>query len=400
MRVIVIGAGASGLAAAVAAAEHGAKVTMLESAARPGRKLLAAGNGRCNVMNTGAPAYFGGRDFAETLFASRPGAVQRFLEHTGILLAEEEAGRVYPACAQSQAVLEALMNAVRRCGARVLYGHTVTEIRRTDNGFDVFSGEERFTAERVICCCGGMAGINLGHDGSSYRLMTEMGHALVPPRPALCGIETDQRDVSGLSGLRCPAGLTLCLGEKALDAAVGEALFARDGISGVCAMQLARKAGEYAGRELMLYVDFAPMLFADLRQYRHFVPSEHHLSVSTERVRALLSERRARFGEDLLVGLLPALLRERLKNVPLGRLAEQLTAFPLRVKGTRSFDHAQVTAGGLRTDAFDPFTMESKSVPGLYACGEMLDVDGDCGGFNLQFAFLSGLAAGENAARP
>ena len=400
MRVVVIGAGASGLAAAVTAAERGAAVTVLESAAKPGRKLLAAGNGRCNVMNTGAPVYFGGRDFAETLFAARPCAVRGLLESTGILLAEEEAGRVYPACAQSQAVLEALLHAARLNGVRVLCGHTVTALDRQENGFRVFCGEEQFRADRVICCCGGMAGINLGHDGSSYRLMTQLGHALVPPRPALCGIVTDKRDVSGLSGLRCPAGLTLCRGEEILDAGVGEALFAQDGISGVCAMQLARKAGEYAGNELTLYVDFAPMLFADLRQYRHCVPPYPPLDSSRARIKELLKERRECFGDDLLVGLLPGLLREKLKNAPYGKMAGLLSAYPLRVKGTRSFDHAQVTAGGLDTGAFDPYTMESRKVPGLYACGEMLDVDGDCGGFNLQFAFLSGLAAGESAARP
>ena len=394
-RVIVIGGGASGLAAAIAAAEGGASVTVLESAAKPGRKLLATGNGRCNLMNTGTPVYFGGKALAERVTGSGAGRLNAFFDGLGLVTAEEDCGRVYPACGQASAVLEVLMYALHRLRVKVICGVRVKELLREKDGFLVRCEGEDHRADRVILCCGGMAGLHLGHDGSAYSLLTRLGHTLVPPRPALCPIETDKPPVQGLKGLRCPVRLLLTRTGHVVDASRGEALFTEYGISGVCAMQLSARAE----KGMLLYADFSPLLFPEERGFDHGVSTRDGVGSGKDRCAALLKERSGRLGWDgVPVGLLPELLRKKLSGIPEDRLAELLTAYPMRVMGTRGFDQAQVTRGGWDTGEFDPDTLESRIVPGCYACGEALDVDGDCGGFNLQFAFLSGITAGWHAA--
>lgn len=176
-------------------------------------------------------------------------------------------------------------------------------------------------------------------------------------------------------------------------------LFADYGISGVCAMQLSDTAGRLLEQHPVIYADFTPMLFEHLRSYTHTQELFEAVDASYDRIRALLEERMEKLGRDgLLIGLLPMLLKNKLKDCSVGRLAEMLSMYPLKVRGVRGFEHAQVTAGGLDTKEFSSRTLESRLVPGVYACGEVLNVHGDCGGFNLQFAFACGILAGTCAA--
>ena len=400
--VIIIGGGAAGLSAALSVSKRAAlRVTVLEAAPRIGRKILASGNGRCNLANTGAPRYFGDSDWAMRVMARCPAErVLSFFHSLGLATAEEAGGRVYPACGQAAAVLDVLRDELSRRGVRIQCDCSVRKIERSGREFLVHTGRGTERAKAVIAACGGMAGGKLGHDGSAYRLLTELGHTLTSLRPALSQLIADKRAVKGLSGLRVPVCLTLCRqGKTPVSAASGEALFTDYGVSGVCAMQLSRDAGALLsnGEQPVLFMDFSPMLGLTPRIYDR-VPAE----APDRHVPLMLDLLRERSGylpkEALLRGLVPRLLADRLRGLTPEETARCLAAFEVPILGVRGFENAQVTGGGLTCREFDPDTMASRLVPGLYCAGEMLDVDGDCGGFNLQFAFASGILAGESAA--
>ena len=297
-------------------------------------------------------------------------------------------------------MLDVLRGEADRRGVQILCENPAQRIEPTKWGLRVRAKLGDYDAPAVIAACGGMAGGKLGHDGGAYRLLTDLGHTLISPKPALTPLIAEKGAVKGLSGLRLPAILTLCGREKPLAGAQGEALFTDYGVSGVCAMELARAAAaekEKTGAWPVLYMDFAPMLGLCPRRYGAFAdlnPARH-----LPAVRAFLEQRTHTLPRDaLLTGMLPRLLADRLKGLPLPDLARYLAAFPVPLTGVRGFENAQVTAGGIACGEFDAAAMASRLVPGLYAAGEMLDVDGACGGYNLQFAFASGILAGEAAA--
>ena len=398
--VLIIGGGAAGLSAALSASKQGAKAAVLEAAPRIGRQILASGNGRCNLANTGPLRYYGGAALAQRVMDQWPVTrVLSFFRGLGLETVEEAGGRVYPACGQAAAVLDALRLALDRSRVNVVCGAPVTALRKTKDGFLADTPQGAYSAPAAVVACGGMAGGKLGHDGGAYALLTQLGHTLIPPRPALTQLIGEKGAVRGLSGLRVPALLTLCQGEKPLEAAQGEALFTDYGVSGVCAMQLSRRAGELldAGVRPTLYMDFSPMLGLAPRVYDRAAPGDPFKNLSI--VRSCLEERRHILPrEALLTGLCPRLLSEKLRGMDLAGLARHLAAFPVPITGVRGMENAQVTRGGIREDEFSPATLESKRCRNLFAAGEILNVDGDCGGFNLQFAFASGLIAGQSAA--
>ncbi len=415
--VIIIGGGAAGLTAALSASGRGASVTVLEAAPRVGRKILASGNGRCNLANTVPAEYAGGGGFAARVLDRCPAdRVLAFFRGLGLLTAQEDAGRVYPACGQASAVLDVLRSALDRQGVRVLCDCPANRIEpKKDGGFRVHTHQGAMDARAVVAACGGMAGGRLGHDGGAYRLLTDLGHALIPTMPALSPLTAEKSAVKGLAGLRLPAILTLCRKKDGLTArdarrrdmpifrpCQGEALFTDYGVSGICAMELCRRTGEEfaeSGAWPVLYLDFSPMLGLVPRRYG-WLEGDPRPERNLDAVRALLKKRAETLPpDDLLTGLAPRVLAERLKGQSIPDLARNLAAYAVPLTGVRGFDYAQVTAGGVSAAEFDPETLESLRVPNLFAAGEMLDVDGPCGGYNLLFAFASGLLAGESAAR-
>ena len=394
MEIVVIGGGAAGMAAAIEAAGHGAKVTLLERMDRVGKKLLATGNGRCNLMNVGEACYPGGSTFAQSVLDKCGVAEQTvFWQELGLRLRVEDGGRVYPASGQASTVLDALRLAMDNLGVEIVTGASVKDIRPGKRGFTVTADAGTWHGDRVILAGGGCAQPKLGSDGSLWSIAERLGHTLVQPRPALTQIMTDTLPIKGLSGIRVKAEVAVVKAGRVLHEESGEVLFADYGISGVCVMQCARFAEQGSVMRLNL---LRGMGFEDASQ-----------------AEAELLRRKAAWGsqpmEKLLTGLcVPRLagslcmeagirFRDRhigsLKDSEASALAQVLGAFMLPVKGVKGFDSAQVTAGGLDVREFDPATMASRLVPGLYAAGEMLDVDGTCGGFNLMFAFGSGLLA-------
>ncbi len=397
-RTVVIGGGAAGMAAAIVAAECGEEVVLLERMDRVGKKLLATGNGRCNLMNTGPLCYPGGADFAARVLSACDSRTQtRFWQAHGLTLRQEEGGRVYPASAQASTVLDVLRLSMENAGVEVRTSQEVTGLQPAGNAWRVAMGPETLTCRRVIVAGGGCAQPKLGSNGSCYPLLSALGHPLTKPRPALTQIETDTEPIRGLSGLRVKCGVAVEEGGRVLHEEQGEALFTDYGVSGVCVMQCAR----YARRGGALVLNLLPALGFPQ-------PS------GEEALHRELLARRERWPAQPMEALLTGLCVPRL-SLALGkaagvayrnrqiasltreecqRLAHAAVRFTLPVKGCKGYDTAQVTSGGIDAACFDARTMESRLTPGLYAAGEVLDVDGDCGGFNLMFAFGSGMLAG------
>lgn len=396
--VVVIGGGAAGLAAAIAAAECGDRVTILERLDRVGKKLLATGNGRCNLMNTGERCYPGGTALADAVL-DRCGVTEQtiFWQHVGLRMRQEDGGRVYPVSGMASTVLDALRYALDALGVEIITGVTVTGIYKARQGWTVMAGERKWKAERVIVAGGGCAQPKLGSDGSAWPLLTSLGHPLVLPRPALTQIITDTAPIKGLSGIRVRTRVRITSGTQEKHVETGELLFADYGVTGVCVMQCAR----YAAPGDVLHIDLVRALGFDteeaFRQELQLRRDTWHDRRQSELLTGLCVPKVA-------LAIMQAAELEgfqhstcgQLTAVQIARLAQAAADFILIIRGVKGYDSAQVTAGGICTEAFDPITMESTLAPGIHAAGEVLDVDGDCGGFNLMFAFGSGILAGLN----
>ncbi len=397
--VLIIGGGAAGMAAAIAAASCGDSVTVLERMDRVGKKILATGNGRCNLMNTGELRFPGGADLAKAVL-SRCGAMEQklFWHHLGLRMRQEEGGRVYPVSGMASTVLDTLRFSMEALGVETVTSVHVTGVYKARHGWTVMAGEQKWKADRVIIAGGGCAQPKLGSDGSAWALLTEQGHTLVRPKPALTQIITDTASIKGLSGIRVRTDVWITQGRQTKCCESGELLFADYGVTGVCVMQCAR----YAQAGDTLHIDLGKAMGFD----------------SMDAFRQELLRRRKLWGNtrtqyELLTGLCVPKLAQvlftasgmsgvqhltcgQLTTAGIERLASIAADFPLTVKGVKGYESAQVTAGGIAADEFDPVTLESRLDSGLHAAGEVLDVDGDCGGFNLMFAFGSGILAGLN----
>lgn len=393
----VIGAGASGMAAAVSAASCGEHVILLEKNNAAGRKIAASGNGRCNLMNILERRYYGGSEFAGKVFGIYPAEkLIRFWNRLGIRLCEEENGRMYPCTFHSSTVNDAYKTVLKAYGSEMQLQCTVHGIIKENGRFILQTDRETITAGRILVSCGGAAAPKLGGTDMGYRLLSRFGHTIHPARPALCPLTTDAKSISGLSGIRVRCSITLKdRAMKSLLRNKGEVLFTDYGISGICAMQTAR----FAEKGFLIELDFTGDLF----------PEERSLVYELERRQRQIPETSP---ETLLSGiLLPRLAYAVMKQAGIemkGRKTGDLTfseivkvagkcrTYTLTVTGNRGMEDAQATAGGAECSEFIPETMESRLIRGLHAAGEVLNVDGDCGGYNLMFATASGILAGLN----
>ncbi|NCB51114.1 MAG: aminoacetone oxidase family FAD-binding enzyme [Clostridia bacterium] len=399
MTIVIVGGGASGMIAALtAAANKTNKVILLERQSRTGRKLMATGNGRCNLTNTGAGQknYHGGNagfiDPAMKMFP--PTEVLAFFKSLGLLTVTEADGRVYPLSNSANSVADILRYALEQSGVEIRTGNPARELRRAGGGFTVTADEGAIAADAVVVAAGGAAGEKLGGVKDGYALLKSLGHSRTALFPSLVQITTENTYPRALKGVKADARLTLQSGKELLAVGAGELLFTDSGVSGPAAFDISRAVSTSGDREKTLKIDF-------LREY------------SEEDVFALLAARRAaaptlitgelftgalhnRIGRMVVkyAGLDGAKPLTELTDGELRRAAAACKEFTLSVRGTEGFQNAQVTAGGIQTAEFNTETLESRIVPGLFACGEVLDIDGDCGGYNLQWAWASGRLAG------
>jgi len=402
MKTIIVGGGAAGLFAACILARSGAQVTLLEKQNRVGRKLLSTGNGRCNLSNLNASEkdYFGdGLCIRTALKAFTPRDAIAFFESIGLICCPDGEGRVYPLSNQAAGVLDALRLYAAENGCEIRTEFEVKSIARRGGSYVIESASgERLAAEKVIVACGGLAAPKLGACGDGYRLLEAFGHKTTPRLSAIAAIKTDPEQVRALKGIRAACETSLVHKGRCVRRETGEILFNETGVSGIAAMQLAREVNLILNKngKCALEIDFLPDMPMDFIEKRMQLLPDRPL-------------------EDFLCGVVPKRLAQVLmKAAGIGALnqpAKSLTLdqyfeltntlhnWTLPVRGTQGFDNAQVTCGGTSLDGFMPETLESKSVPGLFAAGEVLDVDGDCGGFNLHWAWASAALCSREIAR-
>lgn len=407
--ILVIGGGASGMMAALEARRTGAKlrIGVLERLNRVGKKLMATGNGRCNLtnLNPAPERYHGDVPFMKDAMTRFPPRIvlDRF-EDYGVYPLFEEGGKVYPLSEQASSVLDALRLSMEEADIAELCDFEVASLTASRGVWLLKStaGEEA-RARRVIVSCGGLTAPNLGGSASGYRLLESLGHTSTPRLPALVQLKTDTAPIRALKGIKYTGEISLLTGGRVQRSECGEVLFTEYGLSGPPVLQLSRIAAQTLARRNPLPV----------------TARLHILPMSFDEVRRLLLKRQKALGERALENFLTGLVNKRLgqtliklatgltlanaacelTSAHIDALSELLTGWELTVTGTQGFDQAQVTAGGIRTSDVDPTTMASRLARGVYITGEVLNIDGDCGGFNLQWAWASGMLAGQSAAR-
>ena len=401
MRIGIIGGGAAGMAAALATSEYeNASVVLMERQARLGKKLSATGNGRCNLSNIHASeGGYNGDDPTFSRFAIEkfgPRETLEWFSGLGLYTVTEASGRVYPYSDQANSVVDVLRFALDRENIRVLTDFEVMKVKKDGEQFTVTAKDRTLEFDKLIIACGGLAGTRLGGTMSGYKLLRSFGHKCTKLRPALVQVKTSWPGVSALKGVRANCRASIYHNGKLHRASVGEIQFTEFGLSGPVIFEISRDACQ-GGGDWECRLDFLP-------------------DISAESLQELLARRRSSRlnAEDLFTGILHNRLGRVIvkeagirANLPVSELREDqlidcvtLTkGFTVGLTEPLGMDSAQVTAGGIITDEFNPQTMESRLVPGLYACGEVLDVDGDCGGYNLQWAWSSGRLAGLSAGK-
>ena len=396
MVVGIIGGGASGMAAALAAAENPlVEVILLERQARVGRKLLATGNGRCNLSNLHALEghYHGDApDFAQqALQAFDPDATLDWFRGLGLYTVAEDSGKVYPYSDQANSVVDVLRLALEKPNIQVRTGFEVQKIRRVEQGFILSGEEETVQCHKLIVACGGLAGSKLGGTMAGYKLLAKLGHKSTRLRPTLVQLKCGWGGIVSLKGVRANCHVQILKDGKLFNQSTGELQFTEYGISGPVIFETSRDVCHGSG-SWSAKLDFMPgfpetELFAELeRRKQTALPVEELLTgILHNRLGRVLTRVAGVKGKNFARELTDEEVREICRTVK---------GFELELTEPMGMDHAQVTAGGVITHQFDPGTMESKLVPGLYACGEVLDIDGDCGGYNLQWAWSSGRCAG------
>ena len=403
MNVCVIGGGASGLVSAVCAAQNGDKVKILELRDRVGKKILATGNGKCNMTNAdmslshyhGLKSEEASRALVSDVFNkySKEDVVD-FFEKLGILISYNN-GYAYPYSQQASSVLDVLRFKLEALSVDVITDCTVDEIKKDKNIFNVYTDKGRFKADKVILSCGSRASLP-DNIPDGYNLAVKLGHSIIGPLPALVPITCKDAIFKSLAGIRTKGKITLFDSDNTEIAEnFGELQLAQYGVSGIPAFMISYQVSKQLknGKKLYLILDFMPDISRD-----------DFISILKKRI----SDCPYKNAENLLIGLLNknlalALIKDcgidyRLSvsdfnEEDIVRLADKIKSFRVHVSGTKQMKDAQVCAGGVDVSELNS-NLESKFVKGLYFAGEMIDVHGDCGGYNLQWAFSSGMVCG------
>lgn len=396
--VAIIGGGASGMAAAIAAAESGEHhVTLIERQQRVGRKLLSSGNGRCNLTNTELKIenYHGENpsfaSFALSLWA--PERVLEFFSGLGLMTVTEYGGRVYPLSNQASSVLDVLRFGLEKPNIELMCGVTVDSVSFRGGRFRLSWEGGGMDCDRLVIACGGCAGSKLGGVMDGYKLLKSLGHSRTALHPSLTQIRTRPDIPRSMKGVKVQAGLSAIKGKKLLAKGSGDLLFTETGLSGTVVFELSRAVAT-GGEGIVIETDFFEALDKSALKKHLYSRKSARPSAPAKEIFAGALHSRVGLALCKYAGINPEQSCSELSPAQMETLASAAKAMALPVTGVSGFESAQVTAGGVSTAEFYPETMESRIVPGLFACGEVLDIDGDCGGFNLQWAWASGLLAG------
>jgi predicted Rossmann fold flavoprotein len=405
--LIIIGGGAAGLTAALMAKDLGIDVAVIEGTDRVGKKILTTGNGRCNISNENIDiSRYHSEDsyFPKHILASFSSTdTVDFFAYLGMPLVTLDGGKMFPMSMQASSVLDILRFALEEKNIPVYVNTKVKEIIKETNGFKLYSTDNaKYQCKKLIIATGGKSAPKTGSDGSGYTLAKQLGHSIVSTVPALVQLKLDYNRLKALSGVKFDGYAEIFVNNKAVQKEFGEILFTDYGISGPPILSLSRTAsyGLSKNDRISLTIDMLP-------------------TISSEALPEFLENHWSVFGSrgvhDSFIGIInkkiiPIILKEaKIEDInkpccnldwkERNAIYALLKQWKFEVSGTNSFTNAQVTAGGINTKEVNPETLESNITPNLYFAGEVLDVDGDCGGFNLQWAWSSGAIAAKNASK-
>ncbi len=391
MKVIVIGGGPSGIIAALCAStKH--QVTLLEGNDKTGKKLLLTGNGRCNYWNSfiDQTKYTTNDEDSLKIILNYKKIVLDYLSSLGIIPKIKD-GYYYPYSNTSQSIKKIFDNELKRNNVDVIYNYKVDNIDYIDKEYVIYSKNECLKADKVILACGGITFPKTGSDGSGYKLAQKFNHTLIKPYPALTPLLTNTK--KDWDGVRCEGTLSLFIDDKFIKEETGEIQFNKQSISGICTFNLSNKIVNNFDKDIYLKINFLKSIcnnFDEWMENRNRDIPNHTIEELLESIfnykllNVLLNE--AKISKKATWKQLNKEEKKQLKNT--------LTSYQIKIIGYADEDRSQVTLGGIPLKEINPQTMESKKSPNLYLIGEMLNVTGDCGGYNLAFAFLTGYIAG------
>ena len=401
--IAVIGGGASGLMAAITAKKSGKEVIILERKDRILKKVLITGNGRCNITNVNANIsnYFGKNisSVENILNKFTPQNTMDFFNELGIVCNEENRGKVYPLSGQASSVVDALRFEAEKLGIKIETEFYVRKIEKDGFKFRIYSEDrKKIEAGRVIIAAGGQSYPELGSNGSGFELAKELGHSVTKLSPSIVQLKTEKNQVKGLQGIKTDVAVTAYGDNKKICTYDGELLFTDYGISGNVVFNISFVMPLYKNVEFEIdfmekfdYNELYEMLKERKKIMSHLTMENYFNGMINKKLGQFLSkvsgiEKLSKPVKDL-------------NDSDIRKLCTVLKKYRVKILETTGFKNAQVTAGGVLLDEVNIETLESKIVKGLYFSGEVLDVYGECGGFNLQWAWASGHIAGENAAK-
>ena len=403
-KVVVIGAGASGLMAAYAAAKNGHDVTVIEKNEKAGKKIYITGKGRCNITNDILPDEF----FANVVNNAKflygcihtfsPQKLMEFLEKGGLSLKTERGGRVFPLSDKASDVTACLMDYCKNAGVKFCFNENVEKIEVNQGTLSgIITQNRKILTDCVVVATGGKSYPGTGSTGDGYRFAELLGLKVIPPRPALCGINCDMSHISSLQGLALKnVRISAVKDNKEIASFFGEMLFTHFGISGPTVLSLSSILNKFDLRQIRLYIDLKPALDKEtldkriLRDFQKFHEKEIQNALVELLPKSLILPvlNSVEIPANIRVSSFSRANREKLVNV--------LKAFKIIPVSLRDFSECIVTAGGVDVKEINPKTMECKKISGLYFTGEVLDVDAFTGGYNLQIAFSTGYVAGSS----
>lgn len=407
-RIGIIGGGASGMVAAITAVREGAEVTLLEKNDRIGKKILVTGNGKCNLSNLdfSIEAYHSSNEkrVAHIFEEFNVNDTIRFFQAIGLFIKEKN-GYLYPISEQAASVLDVLRYELHYNGVNVVTSSAVTDIKKKEkHGVQVFNVQccdtHTYEFDSIIIACGSKASPKNGSDGMGYTFAKQFGHTLIRPVPALVQLKCKEEFLKSVAGVRCDAAMTLVIDGNEVITERGELQLTEYGVSGIPIFQLSRFAayGIAEKKHVQLMIDFMPDISADdfveMVTFRYVMHNDRTLE---EFVTGILNKKLGMLFIKI-AGFKPTV---SVASIPLEQMIEifvYMKELWLSVTDTNSFMNAQICAGGINMNEVTD-TLESMLVPGLYFAGELLDVDGRCGGYNLQWAWSSGYVAGYHSAQ-
>ena len=403
-KVAVIGAGASGLMAAYAAAANGNDVTVFEKNEKSGKKIYITGKGRCNVTHSCEPSEFllnvvnNSKFLSSAIYGFSPEDCINFFENGGVKLKEERGARIFPVSDKASDITKCLENYCKSSGVKFNFNEKILKIAILHSTmFDIITSKSQYSFDKVIVCTGGLSYPSTGSDGDGYDFARSAGHKIVPLKQALCGLNLKGAFYKQLQGLTLKnINLSVYCGSKKIKELFGELLFTHFGISGPVVLSASSLINRLDMNKVRLSLDLKPALTAEMLDKRLLRDFEAYKNKSVANClkellpAAIIEETLKRSGIDENLRTNSVTREQR------ARLLTTVKNFDMLVSSLRDFSEAIVTSGGVDVNEINPKTMESKLIRGLYFCGEVLDVDGFTGGFNLQIAFSTGYAAGNS----